>query len=289
MIRRTAQITNSLKWNLLTLLEQRPLLFTAMGVNLFNGMLTTWQISSFGSLSKPSLGDVLFVVYAGPGLGGTNLTIVSTWLLNLFFFLLLSARLINEQANTGDYSILIRMASRKQWLGGILASIFIYAFFYVGLLILCALLGIGFVQGWNVSSSNFFQNVGIWEQLSQFSFAQAFGLIWLLLFSSFIAQGLLLILFMMRTQKIIWGLLIMLALALLAWLSGSGDTVHMWQIWLPATHSILSRHYPLEVRLPMLTFGFSFVYNASLSFIITSIITATIKNMDFLGDSHDNQ
>jgi hypothetical protein len=282
-------ILNTLRWHLFTILEQRPLLFAAMGVNLFNGIFSAWQLADFGVFSAPSLGDALFVVYAGPGLGAVNMVIVSTWLLNQLFFLLLIAKLINEQENTSDYSILLRLASRKRWLWGILASILTCAFFYVSLIIVCALAGIGIVQGWNLRPGSFFQEMGIWERLSELSFMQILGLVWSSLFSSLVAQGLLLVLFMLRIRKIIWGLLALLFISLLAWLLGAGDSIQGWQIWLPSTHSILSRHYPFEMRLPMFTFGFSYLYNAVLGLVLTVAAMMTIKKMDFLGDSHDNQ
>lgn len=286
---KTPSILSTLKWHLLTVLEQRPLLLAAMGINLLNGIFSAWQLADFGIFSTPSLGDALFVVYAGPGLGTMNMVIVSTWLLNQLFFLLLIAKLINEQANTSDYSILLRLASRKRWLWGILASIFVCAFFYVSLIILCALAGTGLVQGWSLHPSSFFQNVGIWEALSKLSFMQIFGLVWLSLFSSLVVQGLLLVFLMLRVHKIIWGLLVILSISLLAWLSGAGDSIQAWQIWLPATHSIISRHYPFEGQLPMFTFGFSFLYNSVLSITLILATTITIKKMDFLGDYHDNQ
>ena len=282
-------ILNTLKWHLFTILEQRPLLFAAMGVNLFNGIFSAWQLEYIGTTSAPSLGDTLFVVYAGPGIGVANMVIVSTWLLNQLFFLLLIASLINEQANTGDYSILLRVASRKRWLWGILASIFTSAFFYISLIILCALAGIGIIQGWNLSPGSFFREMVIWELLSEFSFLQILGLVWTLLFSSIVVQSLLLILLMLWVRKIIWSLLTTLFISLLAWLLGAGDSIQDWQIWLPSTHSILSRHYPFETRLPIFTFDFSYLYNTILGFTLIVAAIITIKKMDFLGDFHDNQ
>lgn len=282
-------ITNTLKWHLLTILEQRLLIFTVMGVNFFNGVFSAWQLDDLGAFSAPSLGDALFVVYAGPGIGAMSIVIASTWLLNQMFFLLLIGKLINEQANTSDYSILLRVASRNRWLWGILASIFVCAFFYVSLIILCALTGIGITQGWNLPPSSFFQELGIWERLSELSAMQIFGLVWSALFSSLVVQGLLLVFLMLRIRKIIWGLLIILSMSLLAWLSGAGDSIQAWQMWLPPTHSILSRHYPFETRLPAFTFGFSYLYNAALCATLTVAAMVAIKKMDFLGDSHDNE
>lgn len=282
-------MTNTLKWHLLTLLEQRLLILTVMMVNLFNGIFNAWQLDGLGAFSAPSLGDTLFVVYAGPGIDTTNMVIVSTWLLNQMLFLLLVAKLINEQANTSNYSILLRVASRMRWLCGILASILACAFFYVSLIILCALAGIGIAQGWNVSPGSFFQEMGIWEPVSELSVMQIYGLIWSTLFSSLVVQGLLLVFLMLRIRKIIWGLLIILFISLLAWLSGTSDSIQAWQMWLPPTHSILSRHFPFETQLPMFTFSFTYLYNATLGIALTAAAIVTIKRMDFLGDSHDNE
>lgn len=282
-------MTNTLKWHLLTILEQRLLIFTAVGVNFFNGIFNAWQLDGLGAFSAPSLGDTLFVVYAGPGIDTTNMVIVSTWLLNQMLFLLLVAKLINEQANTSNYSILLRVASRTHWLWGMLASIITCAFCYVSLTILCALAGIGIVQGWNMEPSSFFQEMGIWESLSELPVMQIYGLIWSTLFSSFVVQGLLLVFLMLRIQKIIWGLLIILIMSLLAWLSGVGDSIQAWQMWLPTTHSILSRHHPFETQLSMFTLSFTYLYNATLGIALTATTIVTVKRMDFFGDSHDNE
>lgn len=282
-------MTNTLKWHLLTILEQRLLIYTAVGVNLFNGIFNAWQLGGLGAFSVPSLGDTLFVVYAGPGLDATNMVIVSTWLLNQMLFLLLVAKLISEQANTSHDSILLRVASRMRWLCGILASILTCAFFYVSLIILCALTGIGIAQGWNVSPGSFFQEMGIWELVSELSVMQIYGLIWSTFFSSLVVQGLLLVFLMLRIRKIIWGLLIILFMSLLAWLSGTSDSIQAWQMWLPPTHSILSRHYPFETQLPMFTFSFTYLYNAALGIALMAATIVTMKRMDFLGDSHDNE
>lgn len=278
---------NALKWHLFTILENKPVLLATMGFNFLLGIFTAWQLSGFGTLTKPSLGDTLFVVYGGPGLGSINTVIVSAWLLNILFFLLLIARLVNEQTNTSDYTILLRVASRTGWLWGILASIFIWAFLYASLLIVCAIAGIGLAQGWQLSASLFFQEAGIWESLSLFSFWQVIGLVWPFLFFSSVIQGLLLVFIMIRIQKTIWGIFIIVSLALLTLLLGSENSIQGWQIWLPSTQWILSRHYPFEFRLPVFTLTFSYLYNAIFALLLAFATMATIKYWDFLGDPND--
>jgi hypothetical protein len=273
------------------MLEQRSLLLTASGANFISGVLAARQLQSFTlpSTSNLSLGDAIFVAYAGPALGAIDVTLVAIWLLNLILFLFLVSPLIGKQSNTNNDLILLRIASRKQWLAGILSSVFIAGLFYVSLIMMCALLGISLVQGWRIQPTSLFQELGVWMTVSDLSFVQIWGMVWILLLSSYIAHGFLLIFLALRLGNIIWALLFIVVFTLLTWQVGAGDNVYTWQVWLPAAQSIVSRHFPFEERLPAFTITFSLTYNvvASLCCILAAVIT--VQSLDFTRGYHDRE
>lgn len=291
MAGRQTAFSSMLKWHLLTMLEQRPLLLMAGGANFISGFLAARQLQSFARLSPShlSLGDALFVAYAGPALGAIDVALAAIWLLNLILFLLLVLPLIGKQSHTNNDLILLRIGSRKQWLAGILSSILIAGSFYVSLILICALAGIGLVQGWRIQPTSYFQELGVWVTVSDLSFGQIWGMIWTLLVFSYIVHGFLLILLALRLGNIIRSLLCIVVLTLLTWQVGAGDNLHSWQVWLPAAQSIVSRHFPFEEQLPTFTMTFSLLYNVVVGILCIFAAVITVQSLDFTRGYHDRE
>lgn len=290
MSKQFASFFSILKWYLLVMLEQRSLLLTALVGNFISGVLVARQLQSYALLSSTpfSLGDALFAAYAGPALGTMDVTWVSIWLLNLMGFLLLASPLVRKHAHTMNYPILLRIGSRRKWVAGILIATFIAAPAYVSLIMVSTLCGIGLVQGWHIQQTSFFyEELGIWTTLSHLSLVQIWTMIWLLLVSSFIVHGYLLTFLILKLRQIIWPLLFIFVLALLTWQVGAGDTVHPWQVWLPATHSIVSRHSPFEEGLPTFTLSYSLKYNLAAGLTAILVAVQAVASLDFTGGFHD--
>ncbi len=287
MFKKPAPFVNLVRWCVLTMFEQRLLLLIIIALHFLSGVLAAAKTLAFVVSSPPALGDALFVALAGPAVGELDLVTVSTWLLSRLLFWLLVARVINEQAPTADYAILLRVASRKKWLGGVLTSIVMAAILYVSVMTLCAVAGIGLTLGWNFEPSLFFAELEVWAHLSTLSFVQVFTLIWVVTTLALIADGFLLSLITLCTRRVAGGMLLLLSLALLVWLVGALEAAPAWQIWLPPTASIVSRHAPFEPRLPALTFEFALGYHLVLAGLTALATFLLVRKHDFSGGIHD--
>lgn len=287
MFKKHAPFVNLVRWCVLTIFEQRLLLGVIIVLHFLSGVLAAEKTLAFAVASPPALGDALFVALAGPAVEALDLVTVSTWVLSRLLFWLLVARLINEQAPTADYALLLRVASRRRWLGGVLTSIVIAAVLYVSLSTLCSVAGIGLTLGWNCEPSPFFAELGLWTHLSELSFVQIFTLIWGVTTLSLLADGFLLSLITLRVRRVAWGILLLLSLALLAWLVGVFETAPSWQIWLPPTASIVSRHAPFEPRLSALTLEFTLAYHLVLAGLTALAAFLMVRKHDFSGGTHD--
>lgn len=288
MFQKFTPLVSSIKWHLNGILEHRFLIIMIVCLNVANGMFTTEQLRNIATSSIPAIQDTLFVSFAGPAIGNTNLITVLVWLLNQVFFLLLSASLLSEHSTTDNYLILLRLPSRSTWLIGIVISILFAAIFYVSLVVICCVSGIAIVQGWNTNNSSFFNSMGLWTQVSKLSFAQVVTLVWVSLYSSVITESLLLTYINLRIRRIIWSIMFLIFQSLLSWVLGASENIYLIQIWLPATQSIISRHIPFESKLPTFTFLFSLMYTFLFCSLFTYGAFSSIKNVDFLGDHNDN-
>lgn len=290
MIRAQNSLLRQTQWHLGFIRQQFGWLVGAGIWQFLVGFLSGRQIleqSSTLALPAPQLGDGLFLVFAGPPLGSSSFVPLLIWLASIVFFLMLIGDLANRQFTQQEYMIVLRVGSRRVWWIGIVLTIVLTAVGYVSVILTAAVGGLAAQLSWHTEPSSFFATQGIWQAVAALSFVEVTVTIFSLFTSSLVVMGLLQTLVALRTRRAIWGFFVILTLALIAWLAGSGDDAHSWQAWFPGTQSILSRHWPFEPRLPEFTMPMSLAYNTALILTLALIGFLLMRSFDFLGADHD--